>query len=613
MFIGQFKARYFEWINTLGVVLQFFVVSRVIKYLGLRVALVLMPIASLSGYSVALAIPSIMALFGARVVESSLDLFALEHETRQALWLVTSRDAKYKKQKQVIDTFVVRAGGRGFRRCRLARRPRGLRALDPSSRSQSGALARLARLRAAPREEVCDAIGRACDHSNPLMRRALATALCVGLVATGATSHADTPSPKRPLPDYDGRPDPAPTPGQDALWKFRASFSSPYLVSEYLLRRPLGALITLAERDNWATTLLDIFTFGPDHKAGIVPTAFFDFGLRPSVGIYTFWDDALFRGHDLRAHVSYFGSDWFSAAASERVHVGKKSIVSIDFGFLRRPDSVYAGEGPRTLQSAQSRYLGERFDVAPAFDTHLTKRLTYHAKVGVRAESFHDSQFDQEPSVGQSAAAGTFALPTDYARGFTSVYERSELTFDTRREPSNAKSGVRLDAYVEHDTNFRLADPVSWIKYGATAGGYIDVWHARVLSLTATTEFADPLRGNAIPFTEEVVWGGSEPMSGFLPGRLHGRSAAAATLEYAWPIWVWLDGTLRASLRQRVRTPGLRDFAPGLLRLSSGIGVQSNGSPDHRFEILAGFATETFEQGGKVDSFRLVLGGTNGF
>jgi AAA family ATP:ADP antiporter len=108
LFIGQFKARFFEWTNGVGVVLQLFVVSRVVKYLGLRVALVLMPLASLAGYTSALAFPALMVLFVARSAESSLD-YSLSNTTRQALWLVTSRDAKY-KAKQVIDTFVVRAG-----------------------------------------------------------------------------------------------------------------------------------------------------------------------------------------------------------------------------------------------------------------------------------------------------------------------------------------------------------------------------------------------------------------------------------------------------------------------------------------------------------------------
>jgi AAA family ATP:ADP antiporter len=74
----------------------------------MRAALVIMPIASVVGYSSAFAVPLLSVLFVARVSESSLD-YSLSNTTRQALWLVTARDIKF-KAKQVIDTFVVRIG-----------------------------------------------------------------------------------------------------------------------------------------------------------------------------------------------------------------------------------------------------------------------------------------------------------------------------------------------------------------------------------------------------------------------------------------------------------------------------------------------------------------------
>jgi AAA family ATP:ADP antiporter len=107
-YIGEFKARYFEWINTLGVVMQMIVVSRIIKYAGLRAALVMIPLASLGGYGAAFVLPLVTVLFVGRIAESSLD-YSLSNTTQQALWLVTSREAKY-KAKQVIDTFFKRAG-----------------------------------------------------------------------------------------------------------------------------------------------------------------------------------------------------------------------------------------------------------------------------------------------------------------------------------------------------------------------------------------------------------------------------------------------------------------------------------------------------------------------
>jgi AAA family ATP:ADP antiporter len=107
-YIGQFKARFFEWINVTEVVLQSLFVSRIIKYAGLRVALVLVPLVSFAGYASTFVAPVIGILFATRVAESTVD-YSLSNTVRQALWLVTSREAKY-KAKQVVDSFVWRAG-----------------------------------------------------------------------------------------------------------------------------------------------------------------------------------------------------------------------------------------------------------------------------------------------------------------------------------------------------------------------------------------------------------------------------------------------------------------------------------------------------------------------
>ena len=107
-YIGQFKANYFKWTNTVGVVVQLFMVSRIMKYVGMRGALVIMPVVSLLGYGATFAFPVLGVVFWARTFESGLD-YSLSNTTRQTLWLVTSRDVKC-TTKQVIDSFVVRIG-----------------------------------------------------------------------------------------------------------------------------------------------------------------------------------------------------------------------------------------------------------------------------------------------------------------------------------------------------------------------------------------------------------------------------------------------------------------------------------------------------------------------
>lgn len=107
-FIGTFKAGYFFWVNIIGFGIQLFITSRVFKYLGLRVAVLMLPIVAIGGYAVAAFLPLLAVIRVSKIVENSLD-YSIQNTTRQALFLPTSRAAKY-TGKAAIDTFVVRGG-----------------------------------------------------------------------------------------------------------------------------------------------------------------------------------------------------------------------------------------------------------------------------------------------------------------------------------------------------------------------------------------------------------------------------------------------------------------------------------------------------------------------
>ena len=85
-----------------------FVVSRIIKFLGVGKALFIHPIVALTGYLLMLRAPSMTTMAYLKVADNSLD-YSLGNTTKQALWLPTSREAKY-KAKQAVDSFFVRAG-----------------------------------------------------------------------------------------------------------------------------------------------------------------------------------------------------------------------------------------------------------------------------------------------------------------------------------------------------------------------------------------------------------------------------------------------------------------------------------------------------------------------
>jgi AAA family ATP:ADP antiporter len=107
-YIGQFKADYFLYVNVATVVLQLFVVSRIIKYWGVRVALFVSPALLLLGYSGTVLLPVLGLIYGVKIAENTLD-YSLGNTSRQSLWLLSSRDEKY-KAKSVIDATIVRAG-----------------------------------------------------------------------------------------------------------------------------------------------------------------------------------------------------------------------------------------------------------------------------------------------------------------------------------------------------------------------------------------------------------------------------------------------------------------------------------------------------------------------
>jgi AAA family ATP:ADP antiporter len=107
-FIGDAYSRLFSTVNLAGFLLQMFVVSRVIKFLGVGRSLFIHPLVALSGYLLMMRAPSVNTMAYLKVADNSLD-YSLGNTTKQALWLPTSREAKY-KAKQAVDSFFVRAG-----------------------------------------------------------------------------------------------------------------------------------------------------------------------------------------------------------------------------------------------------------------------------------------------------------------------------------------------------------------------------------------------------------------------------------------------------------------------------------------------------------------------
>jgi ATP:ADP antiporter, AAA family len=106
--IGRFYSDFLSVVNVVSLLGQLFLVSRIIKYLGVRAAIFFLPVISLVGYAALAVYPVLSVVRWAKTAENATD-YSLQNTIRNILFLPTSREEKY-KAKQAIDSFFVRMG-----------------------------------------------------------------------------------------------------------------------------------------------------------------------------------------------------------------------------------------------------------------------------------------------------------------------------------------------------------------------------------------------------------------------------------------------------------------------------------------------------------------------
>ena len=133
----------------------------------------------------------------------------------------------------------------------------------------------------------------------------------------------------------------------------------------------------------------------------------------------------------------------------------------------------------------------------------------------------------------------------------------------------------------------------------------------RVLALEGDAHLVEDLDASeGVPFTELIDPSAAGVLPAYLPGQLRGRSAAAMTVRYRWPIWVFLDGNLFFSVGSVFDTR-FDGFELHYLRYSFGVGVDARDAGDHPFVFQLGVGSETFANGGELTSFRVLIGARN--
>jgi AAA family ATP:ADP antiporter len=107
-YIGQFYSDFYFWVNLMGAVVQMFLVSRIMQYLGTGAAVLFLPILALGSYAFIAWVPILSWIRLAKIAENTTD-YSVQNTARHALFLPTSREAKY-KAKTAVDSFFWRTG-----------------------------------------------------------------------------------------------------------------------------------------------------------------------------------------------------------------------------------------------------------------------------------------------------------------------------------------------------------------------------------------------------------------------------------------------------------------------------------------------------------------------
>ena len=438
-------------------------------------------------------------------------------------------------------------------------------------------------------------------------------------VATSTTGLKERPPPggtggpieeRRPRPDYDGVPEPGPSPEEVILWVPRVITSPLYLVSEFVVRRPVGALVTALEQVDLRGLAEGVFLFA-DNRVGLFPTAFFDFGFVPSFGLYFFWDEFLFKANRLSIHGGTFGPDWLSGVVNNRIQIGERGAIAFRFGALRRPDMIFGGIGTDATTDV-ARFGISQIDGSVNGALQLLGRSRIRAEFGYRSASFSNEGFLGDPSIGEQVVGLGQSLPAAFSTGYSSVRLRLDAVLDTRRGTFRPGSGVVLGTFGAAHGAFGGLDSFNeWIRWGGNLAGYTGfLGEDRVLSLEADVELISTIDGAEVPFMELIDIGETGPMFGFLPGLIRGRSMAALTAAYTWPIWVFLDGRFHFTVGNAF-DENLEGFDVENLRMSFGLGIEPTLGGELPFEFTVALGTDTFDEGAGITSVRLFVGARN--
>jgi len=427
--------------------------------------------------------------------------------------------------------------------------------------------------------------------------------------ATSPVGHTDAhpredPPRERPVPDYDGLPPASPTAGERALWIPRVLLSPFWLVTEFVLRRPLAFLARKLEEAEVLQRAREVLTFGARENLLLVPYVAFDLGRYGAGGL-------LFRANAIGGSTAnlrmraYFGGPRAFGGSTTFEHVHGIWRTALAFRAGRRSDVLYFGTGNEADDANRSAAMRGLVEGSAMLHARVRDPLRLSVGIDVRRVRLGD-EVGERRSIPEAVAERPQLeeLPAGYPEGYLALIPRLRLAYDDRDERGSGDY-LSLGARYGHD----LEGVGGWVRTTATAGTHHDVsGRGHVLGVAAWSSLVFASRGE-VPFLE--LPDANVHLRAFTPGWLRGASVAAVSASYRWRIWHSASGVLRVAAGGAF-DEGFEGFAPGALRSSASIGIAASRRGGFGFEALVGIGSTRFDERFAVDSVRLLFGGVGG-
>ncbi|HWE28664.1 MAG TPA: BamA/TamA family outer membrane protein [Polyangia bacterium] len=335
-----------------------------------------------------------------------------------------------------------------------------------------------------------------------------------------------------------------------------------------------------------------------DGKIGVRPVIDYVAGYRPSFGVL-FFDERLPR--DARVTLSAAIGDQHTM--QENVHatvpvLESRGTLELDAGYRRRNDELYAGLGMHRLLP-EVRYAVDQVDASASLSLRVVERMHLELGFAYGYRRFADGEsYGGDPAIGDVYTLDDTVVP-GFASGTQFFRETAGVHLDSRR--TEMSTGVMVDG-VAHYTHGIFGDDSSYLRLHTHLGSQIKIWRHRALYLGVSVDDLVRFGDTPIPFSELATLGGPDDLRGFGRGRFRGASSVLATVEWRWPVWMWMDGTLFFDYGGTFG-PGFKDFAVGDLRPDVGIGFRVHTASKYvmRVQVAWGF--------GGDGGFRLVIAG----